>query len=405
MRLRFESRLLVGSLRRTASRAVLAAAAVALGIAALVLLLALEAGARREMEEVADLLGRNFFTVKTSLLRSGARGRPVLLSPRLELQDVDRLRDELADLRALAPVLEGSLPVRFGRQSTTTAVRGVTEEYVELRGFRRGDGRLLEPADGSERRRVAVVGSFVAARLRAEGSLVGETLVIGGVPFVVVGQLAAKGVTGDGQNEDDQVLVPLQTAARRLWNVESLSRVLVQVNDAASLPEARRRAREVLRLSHRLADSESDDFEILGQARNDQIRSRGDALVRGLAQIFAALALALGGFGVLSVTFLNVRERTAEIGLRRAVGARRVEIARLFFAEASVLGLVGGVIGVLVGALAVVVVRAALGWRMSIDFGAVATSLSLAVALGWVFGVIPALYAARVTPVEALRDA
>lgn len=393
------------SLRRTASRAVLAAAAVAFGIAALMLLLALEAGARQEMEEVADQLGRNFFTIRASLLRTGARNRPAMLSPRLERRDVELLRAELDDLRTLAPILEGSLTVRLGRQSTTTSVRGVTGEYVDLRGFRRADGRLLEAADDAERRRVAVVGSFVAARLRAEGSLVGETLVIGGVPFVVVGQLAAKGVTGDGQNEDDQVLVPLRTAARRLWNVESLSRVLVQVNDAAALPEARRRSRELLRRRHGLADSAPDDFEILGQARDDQMRSRGGALIQGLVQIFAALTLALGGFGVLSVTFLNVRERTAEIGLRRAVGARRGEIARLFFAEAGVLGLAGGVAGVLVGALAVAVARAALGWRMSIDFGAVATSLSLAVALGWAFGVLPALHAARVTPVEALRDA
>ena len=229
------------SLRRTASRAALAAAAVALGIAALMLLLALEAGARQEMEEGADQLGRNFFTVRASLLRTGARNRPAVLSPRLERRDVELLRAELDDLRTLAPILEGSLTVRLGRQATTTSVRGVTGEYVGLRGFRRADGRLLDAADDAERRRVAVVGSFVAARLRSEGSLVGETLVISGVPFVVVGQLAAKGVTGDGQNEDDQVLVPLRTAARRLWIVESLSSVLVQVNDAAALPEARRR--------------------------------------------------------------------------------------------------------------------------------------------------------------------
>lgn len=400
--LRFQ--LMVLALRRSGARAILALASVGAGIAALMIVLALATGAERELEAIAGKVGRNLFTVTAGrVLSTPGRGQGWYTSTRLDRNDLVALRQRVPALAAVAPVLERSLRVELGRESLATSVRGVTSEFVGLRRFALGSGRLLDARDDLERSRVAVVGSFTAQRLADGAGLVGRTLVIAGVPFLVVGELAEKGASADGQNEDDQVLVPLETARRRLYNVDWLTRLILQVEDATRMDAAQAATRAVLRERHRLAASDADDFEVLSLLRTSEIRRRSLAFLQGLAQIFAAVTLAVGGGGVLAVTYLNVRERTAEIGLRMAVGARRRDIAGLFVAEASLLSLAGGLFGLLVGSVAVAVLRFAVGWQMVVDLRGIALPFVVAVALGLVFGVAPALRAARVMPVEALR--
>jgi hypothetical protein len=195
---------------------------------------------------------------------------------------------------------------------------------------------------------------------------------------------------GDGQNEDDQVLVPLEAARRRLYNVDWLTRLILQVEDATQMAAAQRDTRAVLRERHRLAASDADDFEVLSLLRTSEIRRRSLAFLQGLAEIFAAMTLTVGGGGVLAVTYLNVRERTAEIGLRMAVGARRRDIAALFVAEASLLSLAGGLFGLLAGSVAVAILRFAVGWQTVVDLRGVAVPFAVAV-VSLVSGVTPAL--------------
>jgi len=398
-------RWLIGAQVRSGTRALLALGTVGLGIAATLITLALSAGATRELEAASRSVGRNLLMVAPAqVLAPVTRGGEWYVSRRLERDDVDRIASEVRHVARLAPVLESELRVELGREDTVTGVRGVTPAFVDLRHLEVESGRMLDDRDERERGRVAVVGRYVAVRLAGGEAIVGRTLLVAGVPFRVVGLLAERGMSADGQNEDDQVLIPLETARRRLLGAEWLTRILVQAESAEAMASVAAEARVVLRDRHHLAASDADDFRIAPVLRSSEVRERSVAFTRGMATLFAAVTLAVGGVGVLAVSFLNVRDRRREIGLRRAVGARRRDVARLFVAESSLLSAAGGLLGVGVGAAAAALLGAALDWRLAIDLRAVVVPLMLSLALGVVFGLAPALAAARVTPIEALRD-
>ncbi len=404
-RLRFQLKIMILALRQGGMRSLVAVSAVALGIAAMMVMISLGAGAEQEMQAITQLLGENLFDVTAGEVRAPAgRGGGWYKSTRLDRDDVKSLREQVPEIRAIVPILEASLPTNFDGKNLVTAVRGVDPEFVTLRKFRVAQGRNLDENDLATRRRVAVVGSFVAERLNERVSLVGETLWISGVPFLVVGQLAEKGVVS-GQNEDDQILVPLETARRRLWNAEYLSRLLVQVADPSLMDSVQEKVREILRANHHLLPGVKDDFNILNLIRANAVGKMNSTFLRGMSQIFAAITLTIGGVGVLAVTFLNVKERISEIGLRKAIGARHSDIVSLFIAEACLMSLLGGVAGVVLGWLAVESLGPLTGWKMAIDSRGVFIPLLTSMGLGLIFGVVPALNAARRTPVEALRDA
>jgi putative ABC transport system permease protein len=393
------------SLRKSGFRSLLAMGAVGLGIAAMMIMLALSAGAQRELEAITDKIGKNLFMIVAGQELSPGRGQGWFKSTRLNRADVAALREQIHGIHTIVPILEGSVQVKLDREEFTTTVRGASSEFLEVRNFQLEDGRLIDEQDGAAKSRVAVVGSFVAGRLNDGFTMVGETILVGGIPFQVVGQLKEKGFSSDGQNEDDQILIPLETARHRVFNADYLSRLLVQVNDQARIGAVQSAAREVLRRNHGLDQDVRDDFEILTLIRANEIRKMNSIFLQGLSQLFVAITLATGGAGVLAVTYLNVKDRTSEIGLRMSVGARRRDIANLFVAEACVLSLLGGIAGLLVGLMSIAVLKWALGWQMVVDLRGVAVPLLVSVLLGVVFGVGPAIKASRVMPVEALRDA
>lgn len=404
-RLKLQSRIMFLSLRKSGFRSLLAMGAVGLGIAAMMIMLALSAGAQRELEAITDKIGKNLFMIVAGQELSPGRGQGWFKSTRLNRADVAALREQIRGIHTIVPILEGSVQVKLDREEFTTTVRGASSEFLEVRNFQLEDGRLIDDQDGAAKSRVAVVGSFVAGRLNDGFTMVGETILVGGIPFQVVGQLKEKGFSSDGQNEDDQILIPLETARHRVFNADYLSRLLVQVNDQARIGAVQSAAREVLRRNHGLDQDVRDDFEILTMIRANEIRKMNSIFLQGLSQLFVAITLATGGAGVLAVTYLNVKDRTSEIGLRMSVGARRRDIANLFVAEACVLSLLGGIAGLLVGLMSIAVLKWALGWQMVVDLRGVAVPLLVSVLLGVVFGVGPAIKASRVMPVEALRDA
>jgi putative ABC transport system permease protein len=404
-KLKLQARIMYLSLRKTGFRSLLALGAVGLGIAAMMIMLALSAGARKELEAITDRIGKNLFMITAGQMLSASRGQGWFKSTRLNRTDVAAMREQIPEINTIVPILEGSLQVKLNREELTTTIRGASPELVAVRNFQLDDGRLFDEQDNQAQSRVAVVGSFVASRLNDGFTMVGETVWIGGIPFQVVGQLKEKGYSSDGQNEDDQILIPLETARRRVFNVDYLSRLLVQVKEQGAMGTVEEQARDVLRRTHELDQDVRDDFDILTLIRANEIRRMNSAFLEGLSQLFVAITLAIGGAGVLAVTFLNVKDRTSEIGLRMSVGARRRDIANLFVAEACVLSVLGGLAGLLIGLASIGVLKLALGWQMAVDLRGVAIPLLVSVLLGLVFGVFPAIKASRVMPVEALRDA
>jgi ABC-type antimicrobial peptide transport system permease subunit len=404
-KLKLQLRIMILALRTSGFRSLMALGSVGLGIAAMMIMLALSKGADLELQAIVDQMGKNVFTIKAGqVMALPGQGSGWYTSTRLAGSDVVLLREQIPGIRTVVPILEASFQAQLEREEIRTTVRGVTPAFLDVRNFRVEEGRFIDEQDGLSRSRVAVVGSFVAKQLNDGFSLVGETIWIGGFPFEVIGQLAEKGINSEGQNEDDQIVIPVETALRRLFNVDYLSRLLVQVEDEGQMAAVQGEARELLRVSHELDEDVKDDFEILSLIRANQIRRMNSAFLEGMAQLFAALTLAIGGAGVLAVTFLNVKDRTPEIGLRIALGARRKDIASLFIAEACLLSLAGGLAGLLAGFLSILVLKQATGWQMALDLRGLVIPLLVSLCLGIVFGVFPALKASRVMPVEALRD-
>ncbi|MGH9442376.1 MAG: ABC transporter permease [Thermoanaerobaculia bacterium] len=404
-RLRLRLKGLRRALRVGGSRTLLAISTVGLGIAAMMIMLAVSSGARRELETIADKFGKNLFVIAAArVLSPPGREQGWFLSPRLKETDAALLLRQIRSIRTIVPVREGSLSAKYHREDLVTSVRGVTPAFLEIRDFQVVEGRPLEAEDGCRRSRVAVVGRLVVQKLNAGFSMVGKTMWIAGIPFEVVGELKEKGINNDGQNEDDQILIPLETALRRVFNADDLSRLLVQVDSAEEMAAVQAQSREILRMTHALDRDAADDFDVLKTIRANEIRTRNRAFLEGMSRLFAAITVSIGGVGVLSVTFLNVKERTPEIGLRIAVGARARDIVGLFVAEACCLSGLGGAAGLAVGASAVVLLKRIVGWQMALDVRGAAVSLLVSLGLGLLFGVAPAFKASRVTPVDALRD-
>lgn len=405
IRLKLQLRIMVLALSKSGTRSLLALGTVGLGIASVMIMLALRTGAERELQAITDKVGKNLFVVKAAQVRAQpGRGSGWFKSTRLKRSDVTALEEEIPAIRTVVPVLEGGQPAKYENKNMVTTVRGVTPDFLRVRNFRIEEGRALDERDGLARSRVAVVGAFVAKRLNNGFSLVGQTIWVEGAPYQVVGQLKEKGITSE-QNEDDQIVIPLETAERRLFNVDYLSVLLVQVAERDQLIPAQQQVREALRQTHHLGDGVKDDFEILSLVQARAASRITSSFVSGLSWIFALITVSLGGAGVLAVSYLNVKDRTSEIGLRMAIGARRRDITRLFLVEACLLSVLGGIAGLLIGLLGIAVLRPATGWQMAIDLRGVIAPFLVSVLIGLASGVAPAMMASRLMPVAALREA
>ena len=377
-----------------------------LGVASTLLMAGMSTGARLEMQTEQNRMGRNLFYVRAAEQPvSPGRGNGWYVSSRLKPEQANWIEHDVPSVLHAVPVRERSTLAKLDANSVTTTVRGVTPEFLELRNFEIEHGRPLVEADGVERRRVAVVGPFVRERLSGSQTLVGKTLRLGRVPFEVVGELRAKGAGSDGSNLDDQILIPFETAIRRFENVESASMLLVQAREQAGMRPAMDGVRALLRVAHYIEPGARDDFDILETIRQNAARDMSERWMRGLSRILTVVTLALGGVGVFAVIYLNVKERTGEIGLRMALGATRTSIAALFLAEACVLSLFGGLAGLVFGTLITVVLRAATGWSIVIDASAVLLALAVSGATGLICSLVPAWRASLVMPARTLAAA
>lgn len=391
------------ALRQAGRRAALAASAMAVAIAAAMVALAMRAGAAGELASVADSLGGDVLVVRPALLPPApGRGTGWTRSTRLSLGDAAALRD-LPGVLAVAPVGEARRPLAFDGRSHAGPVRGVTPDYLSLRGLAVAEGRPLDGADLAGAARVALVGDTVARRLSPDRSLVGQVVRVGGIPVTVVGRLRARGAGAGGGDEDDQVLVPLPTAQRRLGNARHLDSVLVQVAPGADRERLGQRIRDLLLARHARFGVGAEAVEVLDSVRGTRFRRQGEAVLAGMAALFALTTLAIGGGGILAVTWLNVRQRVPEIGLRMALGARRQQVGTQFLAEAGLLGLAGGVAGVALGVGAIALLRALTGWVLAPAWGDAGLCITIAALLGIVAGLGPAWRASRLPPLAALR--
>jgi putative ABC transport system permease protein len=384
-------------------RTLLALSGVGVGVAAVIVSSAVGQGAQEQMARTIETAGTNLLivkplAVKQLVARQTIAGLATTLKP-----DDGELITALLSVADSAPAVEREVTVKAGAVAMKTTVRGTTPAFPSIRRFQMAEGRFFDTEDNDTARRVAVLGARVTEKIFGDRRAVGQEIRIRGVPFAIIGLLEAKGTTAEGADQDNQVLVPIQTAARRIFNTTWLTAVYVSVTVPEQMDEAELEIQRLLRARHqRGLDSRTDDFSIQNTAK---IRSVQQEMTQSLSRFgagLAGIALLVGGVGILALMLLSVRERASEIGLRMAVGARPRDILIQFLAEATALSLGGWIGGMAVGGAAALAVARFTTWTVGVPVPAVLASFAMAVIIGLGFGVVPARNASRIPPIEAL---
>lgn len=385
------------------ARALLAASAVAIGTASVVVTNGVARGAAGEVQRRVDAETANLIVVRPAEVRRLVARRTVRgVATTLTLADARAIAD-LSSVDAIAPGVEVGSLVSADEASARATVFGTGPAFLGVRRFRLAAGRFLDDGDVRAKARVTVLGSRVASALFPGGDAIGRDVRIRRVPFEVVGVLRPRGASADGSDEDGLVLVPVTTGLRRVANTTWLTSILVRARAGTSTRGLEGEIRELLRGRHRLATrGAADDFGVQNQGKMAAMRNRAATILTTAATALSGLALGVAGAGVLVLTLLSVKERTAEIGLRRAVGATTADVVLQVLGEASLLTGAGGLGGTLVGAAAARAIAVATGWRVPVDVPSGAAALATIAAIGLLFGAYPAWTASRIPPATAL---
>ena len=387
------------------TRTGLALLGVVIGVSSVIAMVAVGHGARQEVVARVQAMGTDLIMVTPAQIRPTGgrrvRGTVTTLTP----QDAAGLEDELPRIVAAAPWASRRISVRFQGLSSTTNVMGVTPEVRDILNLATTAGSFYTEREEVTAARTAVLGPTVEEALFGSEPAVGQRVIIGQVPFQVIGVLRERGTDLSGSDQDDVVLIPLRTALRRILNQDWLGGIYLQARSQADMAEGAEQVRWLLRERHDLDRRRADDdFEIQTQAElmsaHREIGDTFTTLVGGIA----AVSLLVGGVGILAIMLISVRERTREIGLRLAVGARRRDVRIQFLAEAIILGTGGGLAGILLGLLGAAGLAILTDWAIQVEPISVAASFTFSLLVGIVFGVYPAYRASLLDPVDALQS-
>ena len=387
-------RLALSRLRTNRLRAVLTMLGVVIGVASVVALVGVGQGTTSNITTQLASLGTNLLTVSPTTQSSDG-------STTLTIEDADAIA-ELASVAQVAPEVSTSQTVKADDETTTTSVIGTTGAYTGVRAYDLWQGTGLTIATVDLGLRVAVLGASTAETLGLDAEDIGSEISIGGIDFRVIGLLQPKGGTGF-EDPDDQVLVPVAAVQKYFVGGDSVRSIGVSVDATADMDATNAQITALLRQRHELASTDDDDFEIFDQTSLLEAASSISGTLTLLLGGIASISLVVGGIGIMNIMLVSVRERTREIGIRKAIGARASDILAQFLVEALTLSLLGGLIGVAVGLSVSALIARVAGWNFAFTPATVVAAVLSSVLVGVVFGVWPARQAARLDPITALR--
>jgi len=390
------------SIRVNALRSVLTMLGIIIGVGAVITMVALGTGAQKAVNDRIAALGANVFSVFAGQASFGG----VRITDRtiLSTDDYDALLRDGRLLKAIVPEMQQSFQIKYGNQNSNVNVIGTTPNYVDVKNYTVPFGRMFTEGDNAARQRYAVLGSDVPKMLNGNpAAMIHQTLLIRGIPFEIIGVLSQKGSAGGFGNPDEQVLIPLQTAQYRVFGSKRLRTLSIQVKDSVPIQQGMVDLERVLRREHHIRPGGDNDFTIRNQQDVLATQQQATQVFTSLLASVAAVSLVVGGIGIMNIMLVSVTERTREIGVRKALGATRTTILLQFLIEALALCLVGGLLGVLLGAGTAVVLSRFLQWNTFISPFAVAVAFGFSAFIGVFFGLWPARRAARLDPIVALR--
>jgi putative ABC transport system permease protein len=391
------------TLLRNKLRSLLTVLGIAIGIAAVIGVVAIGKAGQAEVERQLNNLGDNFVWIEAggrsvNGVRTGSHGTKTLT-----LADAFAVRDQIPLIKSVSPNVDGSVQVVWGNENWFTRYRGVSPEYFDIKRWTPAEGAVFTRDDVDRSADVCVIGHTVRDQLFGAHDPVGAVIRVGSLPCKVVATLEPKGLSSGGRDEDDTILMPYTTVQKKIKGVDWLDDVLCSAVSQDVVKAAGRQAATLLRDRHHLRPDQDDDFNVRNPEDVIEAQLAASRTLSLLLIAIASISLLVGGIGIMNVMLVSVTERTREIGVRVSVGATEEAIRFQFLGESVLLSLVGGTAGVAVGVLASVLLGRALDWPMELSAEAVALAALFSVAVGVFFGYYPARKASRLDPIEALR--
>ncbi|TGQ34629.1 FtsX-like permease family protein [Mesorhizobium sp. M00.F.Ca.ET.216.01.1.1] len=389
-------------------RSALTTLGIIIGVASVVVMVAVGTGTQQAIKEEIERLGAKVIMVipgsaNAAGVRLGAGTRPTLSD-----DDAAVIREGSEKIVTAAPSVAGVVHLATATDNWSSSIYGVTEEYFEARDRRLASGREIDKWDVDNSTKVIMLGASTAGRLFAEIDPVGQTVRVNQLPMEVIGVLQRKGQTLDGSDLDDVALVPLSTARDQLLGrssakTRSVSMISIKVIDEKRISEATADVRDVLRFQHRLDAGQPDDFRINNVAETARAQEESSAALTRLLAAIASISLLVGGIGIMNIMLVSVTERTREIGIRMAIGAKPATVMMQFLAEATILSIAGGIAGAVIGFAGAIIAERQFDMRIELTADPVVLAFLFSALVGVVFGMYPAIQASRKSPLEALR--
>jgi putative ABC transport system permease protein len=406
--LRTSTRIAFRALKVNRTRSALTMLGIIIGVAAVIAMVGVGSGATERIQAQIQSIGSNLIiilpgSVSSNGVRLGSGGVATLTE-----DDARAIAAECPSVALAAPSVRGGVQVVYGNNNWATTVQGVTPDYMTLRDYTMQSGQFFATQDVDAAAKTAVLGETVAQNLFGDGNATGQVVIIKNVPFTVAGVLTPKGQSPTGQDQDDVILLPISTALQKVLgankaNAKAVGSVMVQTINPQVMDQAIQEMEALLRERHRILPGLDDDFSIRNLTEVFAAQETSAQVMAILLGAIASVSLIVGGIGIMNIMFVSVTERTREIGLRLAVGAKRKDILSQFLVEAVTLSLVGGLIGIIVGLTASIVISDFARWSTDISLLSVLVSFLFSALVGVFFGYYPARKAAFLNPIEALR--
>lgn len=395
----------VVSLKINKMRSMLTSLGIIIGVSAVIIMLAVGTGASEKVKKDMESMGSNLLTIRSASAKSGGVRMGMGTRPTLTLKDAAAIEKNARGVSAVSPVSSEAKQLMFGNQNWSSTVYGTTPEYFYIKNYEVESGRGFVPEDIKNSAKVSVIGSTVATELFGDLDPIGKIMRVGNVPFKVIGTLKSKGSMGP-MDQDDLIFIPITTAQKKVFGTDfpgTVSMIVVKGSDPENVTTAEEDIEEILTARHHIGKNQVKDFEIRNSAEfQEKMKSTVQTFAILLASI-ASVSLLVGGIGIMNIMLVSVTERTKEIGIRMAIGAKPSDIRIQFLIESFLLSIIGGLIGVFTGITGAQIVQVSGVMSVSVSLFSILLSLGFSGAIGVIFGYYPAYKASLLNPIDALR--